>query len=203
MNKSTAYANVMLTIIAALLGILAFRIGQKSTDAASVHILDVNIVSASKSLPVSIDSATSQGVPLEVKIVGTSKVVLSNPAKGGAPLGSLDVRLIGSAGSLPVVVMNPPEPAPQPKGPLDVNLVSTAINLPVFVLNPTPPASQTTNPIDINIVGIAGYRIPDQVGSQGLLPVNVFNTVNANIVSPLAKTSDFMNTGVGVVYLNH
>jgi hypothetical protein len=137
MNKTMTYTNLMLTIIAALLCALAFESSTKSSGAGSTHVQDVNIVSVSKSLPVALDSAASRGVPLDVTVVGNSKVFVSNLSNQQAPIGPLDVRLIGSTISLPVLVAN--------TNSLDVNIgiipssnpAAVRLNyLPVMVVNP-------------------------------------------------------------------
>ena len=107
MSKTTIYTNVMLTVIAALLCILAFNSTRKSPDSASARIQDVNIVGASKSVPVALDYAASRGAPLEVTVTGTSRVSLSLPPSGDGPLGPLDVRLVGSTAICRLVTNQP------------------------------------------------------------------------------------------------
>lgn len=107
MNKSTLYTNILLSVIAALLGVIAYRGGGTTVVSAGgpTGPLDVNIVSTAKDLPVMISGATKT-----------------------APTGPLEVKLVGSTFDLPVVVKNQPEkivsPAVNPKGVLDVNIVS-------------------------------------------------------------------------------
>ncbi|MES2695782.1 MAG: hypothetical protein V4773_20075 [Verrucomicrobiota bacterium] len=154
------YSNVVLTVIAALLAVIAFRpapqpVAVVSSPAVEAsRTIDVNIVGVSKKLPV--DFTELKAAPLDVNFAG-------GPLPVSVAGGPLAVTIAGVNKEIPVVVTG----APRQEKPLEVKLVSTSsdlpvvvknVELPVFVRNQAASAPVLRGPIDVNIATVGGYR---------------------------------------------
>lgn len=165
------YSNIVLTVIAGLLAVIAFRPADapvpQMVQAPLPRVIDVNIVGASKILPVDFEPLRER--PLAVNFSGRTlpvsfgedplRVTLANTAP-------LPVSIADTLREIPVVMK---EDRKQ-KEPLAVKLVGVERDVPVFVrtgslpvkvLNPPPPAASTVpaGVLDVNISQINGYPV--------------------------------------------
>lgn len=168
------YSNIVLTAIAALLAVIAFRPAEtpapQIVQAPLPKVIDVNIVGASKTLPVDLDPLRSR--PLAVSFVGKAlpvslgenplRVTVMNPRP-------LAVSIFDSVRALPVVLKEGANPVP--KAPLEVKIVGVEEDLPVTLRNAFLPVTvqnrelnvtvlnQLREPLDINISHINGSHV--------------------------------------------
>lgn len=176
MNKSLVYSNVMLTVIAALLGVIAFRIAPLPMASGPMQ---VTVVGATKSLPVTFDSAELRKAPLPVTVDFAE--LRKTPLAVTLPAGPLPVAIAGAplkvtlgTDPLPVTLGKAPVPVSFGAAPLPVIIAGTSQNIPVAVMaTPTPKAPlevkvvnaddrpvRLSGPVDVNIVQVAGDRVP-------------------------------------------
>jgi len=138
MNKPLLYSNIVSTVIAALLAVIAFRL---TPPAAMSRAMDVNIVGSTKSLPITVDFAELRKTPLPVSV-------------GAAPL---PVTIAGASTDLPVIVTA----AAKPSKPMEVKIVGASEALPVTVTNKIEAGLKVGGPIDVNIASVGYSTIYD------------------------------------------